>query len=188
MESRTRRYRSPMIAALAGLALVATLALAGPAISGTTLPKLAKQVKKLKKQVKAIGQQEGPAGSPGQRGPSGANGQPGAPGAPGPVAVHYQTSNLTSIPPNSESTGLRANCPAGQVPVGGGALRETGSLAPPKRAEGLIHSGPVDRPAGDADSVPDAWSVDYANGTADNYNIQVYAICVDPTSTTMATG
>jgi hypothetical protein len=185
MLSSANGSRSPLIAALAGLALVAALALAAPAISGTTLPKLAKQVKKLKKQVKAIDQEQGPQGAPGARGATGAAGQD---GEPGPVAVHYQVSNLTTIPANSEVPGLRSNCPSGMVPIGGGSQREPGSLAPPKRNEGEIHSGPVDRPAGDADNVPDAWSVDYANNTGDSYNVQIFAICVDPTSTSMATG
>jgi hypothetical protein len=74
MEAAKRRLNSPVLLIVAGLALIATLALVGPAISGTSLPKLSKQVKKLKKQVKNISKQAGP------QGPAGSNGSPGAAG------------------------------------------------------------------------------------------------------------
>jgi Collagen triple helix repeat (20 copies) len=62
----------------AGLALVAAVAIASPAIGGPSLKKLVK-----KEVAKQLAGKTGPQGPQGPAGPAGAQGAPGTPGAPG---------------------------------------------------------------------------------------------------------
>jgi hypothetical protein len=75
--------------------------------------------------------QPGPKGDPGAPGPAGPQGTQGEPGTPGAVAGRERVFAQSGVPSSSDHQEASVNCPAGKVPVGGGAniARERGGNA-----------------------------------------------------------
>jgi hypothetical protein len=64
--------------------------------------------------------EKGEPGAPGPQGEPGEQGEPGAPGAPGGLAGYEVVSAKTPLD-SDKFKDVRADCPSGKVPVGGGA-------------------------------------------------------------------
>jgi hypothetical protein len=72
--------------------------------------------------------QPGPKGDPGEPGPAGPQGEQGEPGTPGAVAGRERVLAQSGVPSSRDHQEASVRCPAGKVPVGGGAniAREVG--------------------------------------------------------------
>ena len=114
----------------------------------------------------------GAAGATGAAGPAGPAGTAGAQGPPGPVSITYVASAITALPNGTQQDAF-ADCPAGMVVTGGGALSSSTSTAV------SIESSALGTQTG---SAIDEWGVTMNNTSGSDTTFFAEAVCTTATS------
>jgi hypothetical protein len=114
----------------------------------------------------------GATGANGATGAAGPAGTAGAPGPPGPVNLTYVVSADTALPTGTQQSQV-ADCPAGMVVTGGGALT-------PSSSTGVsVNTSSISSSTGDT---LDEWFVAMNNTSGTDTTFKAEAICTTPTS------
>lgn len=93
--------------------------------------------------------------------------------------VSYVSVGGFSVLATSQASGI-VSCPAGKVPVGGGANVSGGY------ADQTVLNGSFPYDSADADTIPDQWVVWVNNGSATSKTFTVFVACMKSSATTVS--
>lgn len=162
---------------VAGLALVASIALISNAIAGTDGTGKGPQAAAKKKKAKpGPPGPQGPAGPQGAQGPPGAQGLPGTPGTPGTNGTNGATSVTTRTATLNVGASLTADatasCIGAEKATGGGWAQAT-TITNNQVFQGASRPSP-------SGGTPTGWFAQITNTSVNPGVFVVYAICASP--------